>query len=252
MGQGSSEGQKCRTAVASIATVAETDRKVASFRHGEPRNSSAPFNRCERRALRRLVAPATHLRLVDPHPNEELSDEALLAQAAKGDPSAFADLAKRYERSLLSFCRALVGDGEAARDLAQDTLLEVWRARQRYLPTSTFRAYLFTIARNRGRSLGRWRSIRRFVGLDQLKTTVESPAAPLLVADRDRQLWASLERLPEHFRIPLVLRFVEELEYEEIAAIIGRTPSTARSRVHYALKALADLLPLELTSKEPT
>lgn len=201
--------------------------------------------------MRGLVAPDTHLRFVDPGPNEEPSDEALIAQAAAGEPSTFTRLAKRYERSLYCFCLALVGDAEMARDLAQDTLLEVWRTRQSYRPTSTFRAYLFTIARNRGRSHLRWRSIRRFVGLDQVKTTVEGPASRLLAADRDRQLWASLERLPEHFRLPLVLRFVEELEYEEIAAIIGRTPSTARSRVHYGLKALADQLPPELNTKEP-
>jgi RNA polymerase sigma-70 factor (ECF subfamily) len=65
-------------------------------------------------------------------------------------------------------------------------------------------------------------------------------------ADRARLVQAALQKLPEHFRTPLALRFIEELDYEQIAAIIGRTPSAARSRVHYGLQKLAALLPPEV------
>jgi RNA polymerase sigma-70 factor (ECF subfamily) len=57
-----------------------------------------------------------------------------------------------------------------------------------------------------------------------------------------------MERLPEKFRVPLALRFVDEMPYEEIARVIGRTTSAARSRVFYGLKELALLLPTEVLS----
>jgi len=57
---------------------------------------------------------------------------------------------------------------------------------------------------------------------------------------------AALHRLPDKFRVPLALRFVEGMPYDEIAQVIGRTPSAARSRVFYGLKSLAALVPQEV------
>jgi RNA polymerase sigma-70 factor, ECF subfamily len=71
--------------------------------------------------------------------------------------------------------------------------------------------------------------------------TVERTEQQLIVA-------AALAKLPEKFRIPLALRFLEEMPYEEIAQIIGRTPSAARSRIHYGLRELASLLPDEVVT----
>jgi len=55
----------------------------------------------------------------------------------------------------------------------------------------------------------------------------------------------ALSQLDEKLRDALVLRYFNDLSYDEIAAVIGRTPSTARSRIFYGLKRLAELLPKE-------
>jgi RNA polymerase sigma-70 factor (ECF subfamily) len=109
---------------------------------------------------------------------------------------------------------------------------------------------LFTVARNQARRTGRRQAWLVFFGLGSpsaeavpdiqwTENAVEAEQVRTIVS-------AALSRLAPHFREALVLRFVEGLRYDEIAAIIDRTPSAARSRVHYGLKAIAHLLPVGL------
>ncbi len=192
------------------------------------------------------------------------SDDMLMTRAAAGDATAYADLVQRYEPALRRFCACIVADDEVSRDLSQDVLLKVWSVRARYTPNGRFKAFLFTIARNMSRSHNRRRRLRMALGLDRRASAREdeTPAREpphrgpgpedLLEAAQIRGLvLGALNRLEEKFRVPLVMRFVEDLPYEDIAAVIGRTESTARSRVHYGLKRLATLLPPEVEPARP-
>lgn len=178
------------------------------------------------------------------------SDDALMALAAGGDSVAFTQLVCRHERSTRRLCELVLRDSALARDVAQHTFMQLWDQRRRYTPRGRFRELLFTIARNEARRLSRRRSVMTFFGLAApagLDPPTE-PAADQLSSLQDAALVrAALERLPENFRVPLVLRFIEGLSHEEIAAVIGRTTSAARSRVHYGLKALAELFPEEVS-----
>ena len=108
---------------------------------------------------------------------------------------------------------------------------------------------LLTIARNECRSHLRRKWLRQLVFLDAARD--EGPPTPsveplALQLERDRLVRRALAQLPEKFRVPLTLRVVEQLDYDEVARVIGRTESAARSRIHYGLKALAEHLPQEL------
>ncbi len=193
------------------------------------------------------------LRLVDPPPDgpPPPTDDAHMLAAAAGDARAFAALVDRHQASLRRFCRSILGDEGAARDAAQETFLRLWASRGRYRPEGHFVAFLFTLARNHCRSLQRRRTLRAWVGLGDDDTTAIAdprPDAPvaLMTVERHHLVAAALDRLPEKFRTPLVLRFVDELPYEDIARVIGRTPSAARSRVHYGLIELKRRIPVEV------
>lgn len=180
-----------------------------------------------------------------------MSDEALFARAAGGDRKAFELVVERHEVAIRRLCRSLLADPSLADEVAQETFLQLWQVRKRYASVTSVRALLYTMTRNRCRSLLRRRAVLHFVGLDTPDDVRESSSA--VGADDmlgNRQVAEAVDRalrsLPEKFRTPLVLRFVDGLEYEEIATVLGRTPSTARSRVHYGLKALAKKLPPEL------
>src|SRR5262245_5696179 len=193
-----------------------------------------------------------HLRLVKAAPTSTpgLSDDALMALAAQDDQGAYVSLVRRYERRIRAFCRLLLRDEILAVDVAQDVFLKVWEKRCDYRPGGRMKEYLFTIARHHCQSAARKRTVRAWLGLedvpeDQLQRPPEGAEA-LAEAQSMALVSAALHRLPDKFRVPLALRFIEGMPYDEIAQVIGRTPSAARSRVFYGLKALAALVPAEV------
>lgn len=195
----------------------------------------------------------SHLRLVNaPTTPPGPSDDALMALAAQGDQAAYVTLVRRYERRIRAFCRLLLRDEVLAADAAQEVFLKVWEKRRDYRPTGRMKEYLFTIARHHCQSAARKQAVRTWLGLDEVPEEQLQPghiveAYEAMVEAQTFALVASAMRsLPDKFRVPLALRFVEGMPYEEIAQVIGRTPSAARSRVFYGLKSLAALLPPEL------
>lgn len=174
-------------------------------------------------------------------------DDTLMAKAAAGDEAAFSELVARYQARVRGFCAMILHDEALARDVAQDAFLRIWELRERYRPRGRFKELLFTVARNLARKSARRRRLTSLFGLAPAPTAIDDRVDEAVETDQARVLVAAaLHRLPEKFRVPLVLRFTEDLSYDEIAAVIGRTPSAARSRVHYGLKALNDLLPEDL------
>ena len=173
------------------------------------------------------------------------SDDTLMLLAQSGDEPAFAELIDRHQSSVRRLCALILFDREASRDSAQEVFLQLWKSRGRYRPEGKLKPLLLTIARNHCRRL-RYRQKLQAVWLASFRP---APLPEVLGSDTKRLVQNALHRLPEKFRLPLVLRFVDELEYEEIAKVIGRTPSTARSRIHYGLKELAALLPLQLAKE---
>jgi RNA polymerase sigma-70 factor, ECF subfamily len=186
------------------------------------------------------------LQVVDEARMAEPSDDRLMAEAAAGRPSSFTQLVARHEARVRRFCLLLLKDPALADDVAQEVFLRLWEARARYRSEGRLRELLFTMARNGCRSAGRKAAIRSLFASLVGTPDPEPPRDELAEAEEHALLRSALEKLPEQFRVPLVLRFVEELPYEEIARVIGRTPSAARSRVHYGLKALGELLPPEV------
>lgn len=183
------------------------------------------------------------------------SDDVLMALAAEDRTAAFVELVARYEGKLRAFCGLLVKNDALGRDLAQEVFLKLWSTRDRYRSQGKFRELLFTIARNECRSALRKRRLRRLLGFDDEAeladdAPVDAPRADDALQDEERRIVIrrALESLPEKFRVPLTLRFCEELPYDEIAAVIGKNESTTRSRIFYGLKALEAVLPAEALS----
>ena len=179
-------------------------------------------------------------------------DDALMALAAAGQKEAYVELVERYQRRVRGFCRVLLRDESMAYDLAQDVFLKIWARRAHYRAQGRFQEFLFSVARNTCRSYARRRALFELLGLSPGAEPLEG--ARLVGCDeheRDERLQNlehALLRLPERFRVPLSLRFLEGLDYAEIARVIGRTESAARSRVFYGLKQLSALLPPEVRS----
>ena len=156
----------------------------------------------------------------------------------------FRDIYDRYYHDVRRFALFLSGDPARADDLAADTFVRAWQARDR-IQHATVKAYLMTITRNLYRD--QLRSSRQFV---ELEDTIpdEAPGADVHVqhASTLRDVRARLRRVARGDRRALLLYVVKEMSYAEVAAALGISIGAVKSRICRARDALAaPLRPVE-------
>jgi RNA polymerase sigma-70 factor (ECF subfamily) len=173
-----------------------------------------------------------------------------LVEAARRDPAAFDALYRRYLAQVYSFAYYELGDHHAAEDASERTFLAALdglaRFEERARPSdgdgaSTFRVWLFQIARNAISSQRRTLRRRPTVPLEAA-ATVTGPVdveADVLARDEAAAAWRAVERLPADRRRALVLRFVDEMTTAEIAGILGRSEGAVRVLIHRGLRSVA-------------
>ena len=167
-------------------------------------------------------------------------DAQLVADVLGGDDSAFARLIERYGQPILSLCVASTLDREEARDLAQEIFLLAWRNLCGFRRESAFSTWLFALARNACVDASRRRAARPTLAPaeNHLAATPELSGRdddPTLVA-----IFAVAARLPEPQREALLLRDLQGLSYDEIAALQQVPIGTVRSRIATARHAIAN------------
>jgi RNA polymerase sigma-70 factor (ECF subfamily) len=170
---------------------------------------------------------------------EERSDDELMRLARAGLKPAFAVLVERHAARVVACCTRLVNDAQLGRELAQDTWVLVWQARDKYRADGGFVPWLVTVVRNHCRNELRRRT--RVADERAASNELAHPTGPLddlLVEERRRAVRGALSELAVPLREALLLRFGEGLRYDEMTSVAGTGESTLRSRVHHALKAL--------------
>lgn len=158
---------------------------------------------------------------------------ALMARYQAGDAAAFEEIHALMAPSVQGYLGRWVGR-EGASDLVQETFLRVVQARRTYRPGTSFRPWLFAIARHvaldaRRKHRRRW---SREVGVDELpELPVMPPGAEHLDGVRLRE---ALERLPDDQREVVWLARVEGMTAAEIAKVVGASPGAVKVRLHRA------------------
>ena len=175
-------------------------------------------------------------------------DLALLDRWCAGDSSAGNTLFKRHFMSIYRFLAHKVEGAGDVDDLVQETFLACVRQRERFQRQSSFRTYLFAIARNTLCSY--WSRIsrvaRRTEALDFAEISIASlstSAASRLVRGGDQgRLLDALRALPLEQQLLLELHYWEELERDQLAEVFEIEPATTRSRLSRARAALRERL----------
>jgi RNA polymerase sigma-70 factor (ECF subfamily) len=170
-------------------------------------------------------------------PAAPVVDGELAERYRYGDESAFRELYDRFFPMVYGLCRRLSGEDARAQDLSQEVFLRVFKGLPRYRGRSSLKTWIYRIALNhcrgrlgrRGLVLEHWDLEERWEGgpVDP----GQSPEETLLARDRDRRVAAALLALPVRFREAVVLRDLEGLSYEEIAAVLRVRTGTVRSRI---------------------
>jgi RNA polymerase sigma-70 factor (ECF subfamily) len=179
---------------------------------------------------------STQLALRDP-------DIRLMLRVRDDQPGAFEDLVEQYQHRLVAVMNHLVGNAAEAEDLAQEVFLRVYRSRKKYRPRSKFSTWLFTIANNLALNALRARQRKPVVSLPPQESGPLGPRpAEQIVPDRGsgpmqriqrQELEAivrqALEGLNERQRMAVVLNKFEDMNYAEIAEVMGLTTKAVKS-----------------------
>jgi RNA polymerase sigma-70 factor (ECF subfamily) len=178
----------------------------------------------------------------------ERTDDELMQLAQAGLKSAFEVLVERHARRVVALCARFVNDAQLGRELAQDTWVMVWQRRESYRAEGGFVSWLVTVARNHCRNQLRRRKLAAALERGAPAAEAGSSSAQLdvlLVEERRRRVRAALSELSLPLREAVLLRYAEELRYDQMTVVVGTGESTLRSRVHHALKALKQKLEKE-------
>lgn len=172
----------------------------------------------------------------------DLEPRLLVEAHNAGDDEAFTHIVRAHHRGLLAHAVRRLGDLQAAEDAVQETFVRAYRAMPRFDGDFQLRAWLHRILTNVCHDEGaRRRRDGRIVELMSARTTGSSDPADIDVDRMDVSrdvVAAALATLPESYRQALVLRYVDELSYDQVAAATGVSTGNARVRVMRGRAAL--------------
>ena len=174
-------------------------------------------------------------------------DVALMMRVAKGDRGAFEQLVIKYQKAVINTAYRYTGNPAAAEELAQDVFLRVFRSAHTYKPDARFSTWLFTIVRNvcsnfRTRQGKQDQHTDSEEEASSVAASAEDPEHRMLRRERERKIRDAVEKLPESLKLPLILHQFQQMQYDQIAEILGITLTAVKVRIHRARQALIEEL----------
>ena len=172
------------------------------------------------------------------------SDEALLAAHLRGDPRAFGALVARHERRIYGLCLRILGNREDAEDATQEAFLAALRKASSFRRAAAFSTWLYRIAVNAATDQARRRGRSRRAALDPEDAGLAvAPGGELgEVVASAVVVQAALARVPEEFRVAVVICDLYRIPYADAAQILEVPVGTVKSRVFRGRLALAECL----------
>jgi RNA polymerase sigma-70 factor (ECF subfamily) len=174
----------------------------------------------------------------------------LLDLAQAGDAEAFGRICRVYETRLLRQAMTICGDATLAEDLAQDALVEAWKCLHRYNGQCRFFTWLYAILLNRHRNLRRQKRPLPFSAFarhdhDELQKNITNladqdslPDEAVQLHEQAAQVRACIQALPARQQQVIYLRFYADDSLDGIAAALGCSVGTVKSRLFHALDKL--------------
>ncbi|HEX7029650.1 MAG TPA: RNA polymerase sigma factor RpoE [Gammaproteobacteria bacterium] len=181
------------------------------------------------------------------------ADQLLVERVQRGDKAAFDILVRKYQHKIVKLISRYVYEPAEALDIAQETFIKAYRALPKFRGDSAFYTWLYRIAINTAKNHlvaeGR-RPVDRQMDLQdpeqydmnaRLKD-VATPESLALTDEIQMTVEDAIEELPEELRTAIVLRELEGMSYEEIAAAMDCPVGTVRSRIFRAREAITNRL----------
>jgi RNA polymerase sigma-70 factor (ECF subfamily) len=170
----------------------------------------------------------------------------IVAKVLKGDRKAYALLVEEYKSPLYNLAYRMTGNFEDADDLTQEAFIRAYQYLWRYDPRKKFFTWLYTIALNLIKNhfkKNKYNKSFEEVGALSLADKNPSPEERLIEA---QEISSCLLRLEYEIRALLIMKYQQELSFEEIAEITGKSLSAVKMRIYRGLEKLKELMNGEL------
>ena len=177
----------------------------------------------------------------------ERPDAALLEQVRNGDAVAFSVLVARHQDRVFNVCLRLSGQQADALDLTQTVFMKAYAQLAKFDGRAQFSTWIYRIAVNNALSAlrekkRRLRVVKSEAALAEQPTGEPPPGAALAAEERRQTVAAALAQLDESFRAAVVLKDIEQLDYQAIAEILQVPLGTVKSRIARGRQTLRELL----------
>lgn len=190
---------------------------------------------------------------------KEQDDTALIKLAQKGDEKAFEEIVNRYSNRVINLTSRIMGSRDDGWDIAQEVFISVWKNIKSFDSTKNLYPWIRRIAinacyeelRKRGKTLE-----SSLDNVEEGEPSIDvpdekySPEDTFEKIELNEVIERALETLPEHYRVTLWLRVIENLTYEEIAETLNINIGTVKSRINMARKLMRDRLKYYLEVKD--
>jgi RNA polymerase sigma-70 factor (ECF subfamily) len=149
---------------------------------------------------------------------------------------AFETLLAAYQDKVFRLCYSMLGDRAHAEDAAQESFLRIWKSMERYRGQSALGTWIFSIARNVCLTAIAKRAARRSVPIDEAAhDALERP-------DRQPDIVRMVGQLPDNYRQVVMLFYMEDRSYEEVARLLDLPVGTVKTHLHRARQQLATIM----------
>lgn len=190
-----------------------------------------------------------------PNPDQNyktLSDEELILKFQKEDINAFNEIVIRYKDKIVNFLYRYTGSREESEDIAQESFLKLYKSKHLYREIGKFSTWFYTIAINLAKTGLRQKkkynamSINNFDENEEkdyeLTADIIAPDESANAANENYYIQKAIESLNKKFREVIILRDIQDLEYEEIVRITNLPLGTVKSRINRGRECLKEML----------
>ena len=180
----------------------------------------------------------------------ETPDAQLVSESILENTGSFETLVERYTQPIYNFAYRLTGNVQTAEDITQETFVKVWKNLAKYDSKQSFRAWIFTIARNSTTDYLRKKKAIPFSNLsnndetpfeENISDTEILPSETVLKLEDTARLQKLLDRLPQDYQTVLLLYYQEDMTFDEIGKVLKKPLNTVKSWHRRALLKLREM-----------
>ncbi|MCS7014231.1 MAG: sigma-70 family RNA polymerase sigma factor [Chloroherpetonaceae bacterium] len=175
---------------------------------------------------------------------------ALFKQGGAASEKAFTELVRRYQEKVYWICRRMLDSHEDADDVAQNVFLKVYDGLSDFKGDAEFYTWLYRIAMNETINFLRARQVRKAVSIDEiLEKPASAEAEPTYIVEQNEEkelIAEAIAALPEKQKQVFMMRYYDELSYEEIADILGTSVGGLKANYFHAFRKIESYLKARL------